>query len=572
MEGVHVRAAADAQLRSTFIAEAAAFRPDIILCSTDDPAQLLLEPALATGVRVVYLVRATLPLPFGPDCAFPSEAQTAGIRQVDAVVGVSHYAADYVRRHAGIDAVHVPISLMPREPWPDLGRLDNEFVAMVNPCAVKGIAIFLALADAFPEVRFAAVPTWGADAADRVALAARPNVTVLDPVDQIDTLLARTRVLLVPSLWAEARSRIVVEAMLCGVPVMAANTGGLPEAKMGVPYLLPVNPIARYQPRLNERMAPIAEVPAQDLSPWIEALRQLLTDRAHYDEIARQSREAARHYAENLSVEPFEALLTQSRRVPPGQPHVARPAALPPVSLSPEKRALLALRLRKRAPARAWFPTVAAAQPPRLFYFPYAGEATPPAFPACAAVLPGHGPRIAEAPFQRMTPLIQSLVAAIEPYLEQPFAFLGHSLGAIVAFELARELHRRKLPLPRLLIVSVARAPQFRRNHAPPPEPSDEDLLREADLPDDAAIRHAVLPALRADTHLYRHYIYTEESPLPIPICAYGGLDDPHISRAHLEAWREQTTESFAVRQFPGGHFYLKEHRAEFDAALQEDL
>ena len=297
LNGVHIRAAADSQLRTALIAEAAAFRPDVILCSTDDPAQILLEPALASGARVVYLVRATLPLPFGPDCAFPNEAQTARIRQADAVVGVSQYAADYVRRHAGIDAVHVPISLVPREPWPDLGRFDNEFVAMVNPCAVKGIAIFIALAGAFPEVRFAAVPTWGADSADRAALAACPNVTLLDPVEHIDTLLSRTRVLLVPSLWAEARSRMVVEAMLRGVPVIAANTGGLPEAKMRVPYLLPVNPIARYHPRLNERMVPIAEVPPQDTVPWIDALRRLLTDRAHYDEIARQSREAARHYA-----------------------------------------------------------------------------------------------------------------------------------------------------------------------------------------------------------------------------------------------------------------------------------
>ena len=251
---------------------------------------------------------------------------------------------------------------------------------------------------------------------------------------------------------------------------------------------------------------------------------------------------------------------------------------MPPESLSPEKRALLALRLRKRAPASAWFPTAAATAPPRLFYFPYAGEIVAQAsWPAqagaaCPAVLPGRGSRIAEAPFERMASLIQSLAAAIEPYLAQPFAFFGHSLGAIVAFELARELRRRGLPLPRLLIVSAARAPQFRRNHVPPPEPSDEDLLREANLPDDPAIRHAVLPALRADTHLYRHYVYTEDAPLPVPIRAYGGLDDPHISRAHLEAWREQTTESFALRQFPGGHFYWKEHRAEFDAALGADL
>ena len=434
-----------------------------------------MNPPSPSGARVVYLVRATLPLPFGPDCAFPNEAQTARLRQADAVVGVSQYAADYVRRHAGIDAVHVPISLMPREPWPDLGRFDNEFVTMVNPCAVKGISIFLALADAFPEVRFAAVPTWGADAADRAALAARPNITVLDPVDHIDALLARTRVLLVPSLWAEARSRIVVEAMLRGIPVMAANTGGLPEAKMGVPYLLPVNPIARYQPRLNERMVPIAEVPTQNIAPWIEALRRLLTDSAHYDEIARQSREAARHYAENLSVEPFEALLiSKAAAFRRGQPASGTPpAVLPPASLSPEKRALLALRLRKRAPASAWFPTAAAAQPPRLFYFPYAGEVGPPAFPACAAVLPGRAARIAEAPFQRMAPA-------------HPIASRRHRALPRTAFRLPRTQPRRHRRLRT-------------RARTPPPQtaaPAPSDCLRCA--------RPAVPPQPRAAARTLR--------------------------------------------------------------------
>ncbi len=254
--GVNVRAAPDNRLRAEFAAEAAAFHPDVILASTDDPAQILLEPALQSGARVIYLVRATLPVPFGPDSAFPSEAQTARIRRADAVVGVSQYVADYVRRYAGIDAVHVPISLIERGDWPELGRFDNEFVTMVNPCAVKGIAIFLALADTFPEVRFAAVPTWGTNEADRAALGERANITVLNPVDDIDLLLTRTRLLLVPSLWAEARSRIVVEAMLRGVPVIASNTGGLPEAKMGVPYVLPVSPIVRYRPRLDRQMVP----------------------------------------------------------------------------------------------------------------------------------------------------------------------------------------------------------------------------------------------------------------------------------------------------------------------------
>jgi surfactin synthase thioesterase subunit/glycosyltransferase involved in cell wall biosynthesis len=584
--GVHVRTAPDNRLRAAFAAEAAAFHPDVILASTDDPAQILLEPALQSGARVVYLVRATLAVPFGPDSAFPSEAQTARIRRADAVVGVSQYVADYVRQYAGIPAVHVPISLMEPEDWPDLGRFENQFVTMVNPCAVKGIAIFLALADAFPEVQFAAVPTWGTDDTDRAALAARANITVLNPVDDINQLLARTRVLLAPSLWAEARSRMVLEAMLRGIPVIAANTGGLPEAKMGVPYLLPVNPIVHYQARLNQQMVPVADVPPQDIAPWQHALSRLLTDRDHYQEIAHQSRAAALNYAANLSATPFEHLLVGQASVPvhlDARTAETKPAQPSPTELSPEKRQLLALRLRKRAPAASWFPGIDAAAWPRLFWFPHAGagQSAKPLFTnssanasICPVVYPGRESRLAEAPFERMQPLINALAQAIEPYLTQSrhFAFFGHSMGAIVAFELARELRRRSLPLPFLLIASAARAPQFRRNHVPPPEPSDEQLLRQAEVPDHPSVRHAILPALRADTTLYRHYSYAEDAPLPFPIRAYGGAEDPTITREHLEAWRQQTVASFALRLFPGGHFYLRSPEPEFLTSLHEDL
>ncbi len=296
-----------------------------MLTSTDDPAQLLLEASLRANAATVYLARATLALPFGPDCAFPSEAKTGVLRQTAAVVGVSQYVADYIRKWSGIPAVHVPISLLDPPPYPDLGRFENEFVTLVNPCAVKGISIFLDLADCMPGVRFLAVPTWGTNQADRAALARRPNITVLDPVDNVDEILRRTRVLLVPSLWAEARSRIVVEAMLRGVPVLASNIGGIPEAKLGVDYLLPVQPIESYQPRLDEQMVPMADVPPQDIGPWRAALDGLFSSRANYQELSRASREAALDYAKTLNVGPFEALLQQVS-AKPAQAHAARAA------------------------------------------------------------------------------------------------------------------------------------------------------------------------------------------------------------------------------------------------------
>ncbi len=309
LDSVDVHAVTSANLRLYVLKQVETFKPDLVVVSTD-PLNILVHDLVRVQARkTVYLARTTHLLPFGPDSSFVSDVKTDAIRQARAVVTVSRYLAEYIQRHSGIDAVHRPIQMMDSANWPNLGSVENTFVTMVNPCALKGISIFTGLAELFEDVAFAAVPTWGTTARDRAELAAHANISVLEPVDDIRDLLRQTRVTLVPSLWCEGRGRVVVESMLSGVPVLASDVGGIREAVMGIPCLLPVTPIARYERRVDERMIRVPETLAQDLGPWRDALARLLEDRDHYSRMSASSREAAMRYAGALDIGPFESLL-----------------------------------------------------------------------------------------------------------------------------------------------------------------------------------------------------------------------------------------------------------------------
>ena len=576
LNGVAVRTLTlNPQLRAYFSQQVAEFDPDVILTSTDDPAQLLFDIASrAPRARLVYLVRATIAVPFGPDSSSPNQAKTELLRHADGIVGVSEYVAGYVRQWGGLDGIHVPISLLERQEVHQLGRFDNRFVVMVNPCAVKGISIFLALAERAPLLEFAAVPIWGTSAQDLAELRRRRNITLIDPVDNLDDLFRQARVVLAPSLWAEARSRVVVEAMLRGVPVMASDTGGLKEAKLGVPYLLPVNPVTQYQSSLDENMVPVATVPEQDIGPWLDALGRLTQDRTHWEEVSAQSRAAALNYASTLTVEPFEKFLLQLLGRPKRRSEVAP-------QLSEDKRKLLALRLKRRA----WFPTLEAKSRAtlRLFCFPYAGAGVLayrkwigalPGIEVIPVLLPGREMRLSERPFDDMRELIDTLTPAIRPLLNTPYAFFGHSMGAGIAFELTRSLRRIGAPQPRMLIVSGARAPQDRTEASRKGEPSDAELEQELAALGDVTKEtlNLAFPILRADARLYRNYVYEPGPALAIPIAVYGGASDSSIAPEQLNRWREQTTGSFIRREFEGGHFYLTEDPERVLGALRLDL
>lgn len=183
----------------------------------------------------------------------------------------------------------------------------------------------------------------------------------------------------------------------------------------------------------------------------------------------------------------------------------------------------------------------------------------------CAIELPGRGSRLMEPPFTQLEPLIQELTRVLLPYLEKPFAFFGHSMGALVSFELARILRQEYDLSPVHLFVSGRRPPQV-PDPDPPihtlPEPEFIDELRRYNGTPEAVLENAelmqlLLPTLRADFAVIETYVYTPDPPLNFPITAFGGLEDWKASCDDLEAWREQTSADFSLQMFPGDHFFV---------------
>jgi medium-chain acyl-[acyl-carrier-protein] hydrolase len=211
----------------------------------------------------------------------------------------------------------------------------------------------------------------------------------------------------------------------------------------------------------------------------------------------------------------------------------------------------------------------------RLFCFPYAGgnaasfRTWPNAFPSSTQVLavqlPGRGERLSEPTFKDLLDMVQVLGPALSPYFDKPFAFFGHSMGALISFELTRWLRRTGGPLPVHLFVSGRRAPQVPDEEPTSynlPEPEFIQRLRELngtpqEVLDHPELMQLMVPLLRADFSVCETYQYESQPPFDIPITAFGGLDDVEVSREKLEPWRSHTTASFSLHTFPGDHFFI---------------
>jgi len=224
----------------------------------------------------------------------------------------------------------------------------------------------------------------------------------------------------------------------------------------------------------------------------------------------------------------------------------------------------------------------------RLFCFSYAGGSSA-AFrdwmgngltdiEVCPIVFPGRGKRSQETPFASIRPLVEALVKVLPQ--DKPFAFFGHSVGALVAFELARQLRRLRRELPIHFFASAcrgARVPQADSPRHIMPEPQLLNELRRLggtpdDLLNDPETMRVFLPVIRADCALSETYIYEAEEPLHCSITALGGMKDREVKEEELLAWRSETSLSFTSHMFQGDHFFLDTNKSELLGAVSRTL
>ncbi|MEU8434171.1 alpha/beta fold hydrolase [Streptomyces sp. NPDC029216] len=242
-----------------------------------------------------------------------------------------------------------------------------------------------------------------------------------------------------------------------------------------------------------------------------------------------------------------------------------------------------------------WFRryTPAVGNGPRLVCFPHAGgsataykplaHALPADLDVVAVQYPGRQDRYDEAPFTAVGPLVEAVAGELARSLARdpgrPYALFGHSMGALVAFETARRLERAGLPAPQRLFLSGRGAPdspsgERYRNYDDAAVLAEVRRLSGTDqaLLDNPEVLEMVLPALRADYRAVATYTWDGGEPVPVPVTALIGDRDPVVTVGEARGWREHTRGGFALKVFPGGHFYLNDQVEQVASAVTEGL
>lgn len=226
----------------------------------------------------------------------------------------------------------------------------------------------------------------------------------------------------------------------------------------------------------------------------------------------------------------------------------------------------------------------------RLFCFAHAGGGSSffrpwmkplaPEIAVTPVVLPGREARWREPAYTSMELLIEPLCDAVMPFIDRPFALFGHSMGAVVAYEVARQLTFNPLGPPICLFVSARRAPHLSAQRPPIYNlPTDQFLAQieqlngtSSSILRESALLQALLPSLRADFELNDTYSPLLKARLSLPISAFVGGCDQLVGAGEMRRWGELTTGEFSLRIFDGDHFYLAGDRPDVLAAIRQDI
>ena len=226
----------------------------------------------------------------------------------------------------------------------------------------------------------------------------------------------------------------------------------------------------------------------------------------------------------------------------------------------------------------------------RLLCFPYAGggalvyrdwaASLPDEIDVLPVQLPGRERRLSEAPFTRVGPLVEVAARQLVPFLDRPYAIFGHSMGALIAYEMAQRLWHHHGLEPAHLLVSARRAPQMtaepKRYYQLPDDELIETLREMGGTPvevlDHPELMELMLPLLRADFELNDTYQPIAHPALECPVSAFGGIEDIEVQEEDLALWKEVTNGPFQLRMFSGGHFFLNDHRDPLLELIAQDL
>lgn len=196
--------------------------------------------------------------------------------------------------------------------------------------------------------------------------------------------------------------------------------------------------------------------------------------------------------------------------------------------------------------------------------------------------LPGRENRAQDPVSSNLSDVLNGIVESLAPVLQDdvPFVFFGHSLGALLAFEVARQFRAKRWAMPAALVVSGRTPP-----HMPPVRPAlhglaDDDLLREIvrlegiprEIQSQPEMCKLILRVLRADLKIDETYIYSPEPPLDCPVLACGGRDDPEAPLQAMQEWQLCTRSKFSFKVFAGGHFFMHTSSALFTTELASFL